>query len=167
LAQRASSECTAIEHSHSGAQHIPHRHAKAKLFLFASHEIRTAISLTASEQALDSLDCSIRRLPMHKAPTVFVLATTRARDLAFEAESVTQALALARAPWFLDAVDDFLAGTGSCGVALDAQLIRTATPVEASIYCRLREELDGFTRRFLVADLSGFGERHAAKPATT
>jgi hypothetical protein len=99
---------------------------------------------------------------MHMPPSVFVLELPLARDLAFEAGSVTQAFALTRSPWFIEAVNNFLEGARPCRPAFDAQRIRAATAVEEGIYCKLREELDGFNRQFLVADLSGFRERHVA-----
>jgi hypothetical protein len=102
---------------------------------------------------------------MHKSSKIFVLEIASAPDLAFEAETATQAVAFTRAPWFRDAVRSFLAGMNGTNGALNAQRIRAATAAEAGIYRQLSEEFDGPTRQFLVADLSAFPERHAGKSA--
>jgi hypothetical protein len=104
---------------------------------------------------------------MHKSSKVFVLETAAAPDLAFQAETATQAVAIARAPWFRDAIKTFLAGIGNANGALNAQCIRAATDAEADIYRQLSEEFDGPCRQFLIADLSRFHERHAEELAAT
>lgn len=108
-----------------------------------------------------------RRATMHQPSKIFVLETAAAPDLAFEAATATQAIAITRARWFRDAVKAFLAETNDANGTRNAQRVRAATAAEAGIYRQLSEEFDGPTRQFLIADLSAFPERHTDRSAAT
>ena len=102
---------------------------------------------------------------MPKSQTIFVIEMANAPDLAFEAGTDAQAAATTRAPWFREAIAAFLAGTGEAQVICETARVRAATTAEANIYEGLRQEFDGPVRQFMVADLSGFPERHTVRSA--
>ena len=100
---------------------------------------------------------------MRQSSEIFVLETASAPDLAFQAETEGQAVAITRARWFRDAVAEVIAGPDGANAALNAERVRAATAAEAGIYRQLADEFDGPARQFLIADLSKFPERYAGK----
>ncbi|MCP4617424.1 MAG: hypothetical protein GY844_13450 [Bradyrhizobium sp.] len=102
---------------------------------------------------------------MQDSPTIFVLEVSEGADIAFPAAGVTEAAAIALAPWFRDAIGNVLAKAAQLNGAAGTHRIRVATPREARIYGELRAEFDGPTRQFLVANLAGFREHSACKAA--
>ena len=91
---------------------------------------------------------------MHRAPrSIYVVDVTGEANFAFEADSLQQAEANARATWFLQSLDQFFARHGrGCNGNLDS-LTRPASEAEASTYRALADEFAETSGCFFVAHL--------------
>jgi hypothetical protein len=91
---------------------------------------------------------------MHRAPRpIFVVDIANKANFAFEAESLGQAEAHARAPWFLQSLGQFFARHGRGCESGFTPRTRPASEAEASTYRALADEFAETSGCFFVAHL--------------